>query len=443
MPSEGVRAVTWLLGAVLLLVVALLLGMDLLAYALYALVAVLLSSRYLAARWAQAAAAEREGSRWQVEIGQKVAILVTVENRSRWPILWLLVEDVLPPEALIHRPPRLAVDGMRMRLWMLPAGGRRTLSYQLTPTRRGYYQIGPLVAETGDLFGLHRRYRMLTRPQFLLVRPRVIPLAGYAISSRRPIGEVRMTYRLYEDPTRICGVRAYERGDPLGRIHWKATARTGLLHSKVYEPSTVAGATLLLDLHRATHPARHEPVRSELAITAAASIAHALCLAGQQVGLVTNGRDAADRIRQEGWTADARTRQEALAAATMRAASDRLAPVVVPTRRSAEQLGAILDTLARLELTDGLPLAALITETASRMPRDASVVAILPPQDPAAAIALGNLRRRGWAVTALINCFEEDEFAAAASALAAEGVEARHLQDEAAIPALCSPLGVR
>lgn len=433
---------TWLLGAVLLLLLALLLGMDLLAYALYALVAVLLFSRYLAARWAEAASAHREGSRWQVEIGQKVAIVITLRNTSRWPIVWLLVEDVLPPEALVHRPPRLAVDGARMRLWMLPPGTRRTLTYQVTPTRRGYYQIGPLVAETGDLFGLHRRYRMLTRPQFLLVRPQVIPLLGYAISSRRPIGEVRMTYRLYEDPTRICGVRAYERGDPLGRIHWRATARTGSLHSKVYEPSTVAGATLLVDLHRDTHPARHEPVRSELAITAAASIAHALCLAGQQVGLVTNGRDAADRIRQEGWTADARTRAEALAAAAMRPASDRLAPVVVPTRRSADQLGTLLDTLARLELTDGLPLPELIAETASRLPRDASVIAILPPPAPEAAIALGNLRRRGLAVTALVNCYEEDRFAAAAAALAAEGVEARHLKDEAAIPALCSPLAV-
>jgi uncharacterized protein (DUF58 family) len=252
-----------------------------------------------------------------------------------------------------------------------------------------------------------------------------------------------MTYRLYEDPTRICGVRAYQRGDPLGRIHWRATARTGTLHSKLYEPSTVAGATLLLDLHRDTHPAHDEPVRSELAITAAASIAHALCLAGQQVGLVTNGRDAADRIRQEGWHHDGRSRREALAAVTMRSTSDRLAPVVVPTRRGADQLGTILDTLARLELTDGLPLAALITQTASRLPRDASVVAILPPSPPEAAIALANLRRRGLAVTALVNCYEDDRFAAAAAALVAEGIEVRHLKDEAAIPALCSPLAVR
>ena len=52
-------------------------------------------------------------------------------------------------------------------------------------------------------------------------------LAGYEIASRRPIGEIRISHRLFEDPTRIAGVRAYQSGDPLNRIHWRATARTG------------------------------------------------------------------------------------------------------------------------------------------------------------------------------------------------------------------------
>ena len=101
------------------------------------------------------------------------------------------------------------------------------MSYQLKCNRRGYHQIGPLVVETGDLFGLHRRYRVLTSPHFLLVYPDVVPLEGYELASRRPIGEIHLSHRLYEDPTRIAGVRRYELGDPLNRIHWRATARTG------------------------------------------------------------------------------------------------------------------------------------------------------------------------------------------------------------------------
>ena len=75
----------------------------------------------------------------------------------------------------------------------------------------------------------------------------------------------------------------------------------------------------------------------------------------------------------------------------------------------------ILETLARVELTDGLPLPALIEEAASRMPRDATVIAILPPGSTESAIALGNLRRRGFAVTAILNMYEDYDFADAAA----------------------------
>ena len=90
---------------------------------------------------------------------------------------------------------------------MLRTGVAKSLLYQLECNRRGYYQLGPLILETGDLFGLHRRYRVVTAPHFLLVYPKVMPLEGYDIASKRPIGEVRMSYRLYEDrrASRACG----------------------------------------------------------------------------------------------------------------------------------------------------------------------------------------------------------------------------------------------
>lgn len=427
----------WLAAIVLLLVLAVVLRLSLLVYVVYALLGVWLVSRYLTRVWAESVVAKRQSNRLTAEIGEQIAVVVTIENRGRLPIPWLLIEDLLPRDALIHEPPKLGVTGRRMQLMMLRPGARKTLLYQLTCNRRGYYQIGPLVLETGDLFGLHRRYRVLTEPQYLLVMPKVVPLSGYEISSRRPIGEVKLTYRLFEDPTRIAGVREYERGDSLNRVHWKATARTGVLHSKVYEPSTVAGATLLLDFHQASHDPRHEPLRSDLAVTAAASIVNAVYLMGQQVGLVTNGRDAADRIRQEGWSGDWRTREAARGAASMKSENTRLAPVVVPTRRGPEQLLQIFEALARLELTDGLTLPQLIEETASRMPRDATVIALLTRVTEENAIALGNLRRRGFAVTAVLNLWDEFTFAEQSGPLLAQGIETRHLKDEAGLVELC------
>ncbi|HJT78756.1 MAG TPA: DUF58 domain-containing protein [Gemmataceae bacterium] len=429
----------WYVAALLILLAALALQSGLLAYAMYVLLGALLVSRLLARASLDKVAAVRTCEQTTAEIGDRVAVEVTVENRGRLMLPWVLLEDLLPGAALGGRSPRLGVKGKRLLMRVLGAGKQAVVRYKIECKLRGYYQVGPLLLESGDLFGLHRRYRVVTQPHFLLVYPKVVPLQGYDLASRRPIGDVRLTHRLYEDPTRIGGVRQYQAGDPLNRIHWRATARAGTLHSKVYEPSTLAGSTILLDLHRAGYPKRGEPQRSELAVTAAASLANAVYELGQQVGLVSNGRDAADRIRQEGWeNQDFRTRRAARRRAAMQEESERLEPVIVETRRGAEQFQRIREALARLELTDGMTCAQLILETAGRLPRDATVVAVLPEASVETALALGSLRRHGLAVTAVLIACDVGELERSYGRLVAEGVrDVRHLRDEAGLPELC------
>lgn len=429
----------WFLGAISLLAIGIAFQMGLLVYAMYVLLGVMLVSRYLAREWVEKITAVRECSRLTAQIGDKVAVVVNIMNAGKLPVPWLIVEDSVPKEALAQRPPRLSLDGKRINILQLGAKARKSLLYQVTFLMRGYYQIGPLLLKSGDLFGLHRRFRLETKPHFVLVFPKVVPLQGYDLASRRPIGEVRLMHRLFEDPTRIAGVREYQRGDPLNRVHWRATARTGALHCKMYEPSCIAGVTLLLDFHRAVYSPRSEPHRSELAVTAAASLANAVYQIGQQIGFVTNGRDAADRILQEGFRHEFRTRSLALDTAKMRDHSDRLRPVVVDTRRGPEQLVRILEALARLELTEGLTFPQLLVEATSRLPRDATVVAILPAASPETAIALGSLKRRGYAVTAILVTYDDDGDAPASMGrLMAEGIDVRHVESEAAIGSVCA-----
>lgn len=428
----------WFLGVLAFLLIALVLQSGLLAYAMYVLLGVLLLSRFLARSWIGHLTATRECNRLTAEVGEKIAVQVTVQNTGSLPVPWVLLEDLLPRQALDQKPPRLRVKGKRMQISMLAAQQQITLHYQVRCQMRGYYQIGPLVMESGDVFGLHRRYRVEAEPHFLVVYPRVVPLEGYDLASRRPIGDIRLTHRLYEDPTRIAGVRPYEAGDPLNRVHWRATARTGQLHSKILEPSSLAGITLLLDFHQAGYPRRGEPYRSELAVTTAASLANAVYEMGQQVGLVSNGRDAADRIRLEGWDQDYRTRQAARQTPAMQERSERLQPLVVETRRGVEQFQRIRETLARVELTDGLTFAQLVVETAHRLPRDATVVAVLAEVAVETALALGNLRRSGYAVTVVLILLDEERLEQGSGRLAAEGIlDVRHLREEAGLSALC------
>jgi len=434
----------WILGTAVLLIVGLVFRLGLLVYAMYTLLGVLLVSRYLAWAWIRQVTASRECDKDSLQIGESAQVTVTILNSGGLKVPWLLIEDSLPVDALHQHPPRLQVTGNTLHLSQLPAASQKSFGYQVRFLMRGYYQIGPLLLETGDVFGLHRRYRVVTSPHCVLVYPKVIPLEGYDIASRRPMGEVRISHRLFEDPTRIAGVRPYQLGDPFNRLHWRATARTGQLHSKVYDPSCVAGATLLLDFHSSILKLKNPHYRAELAVTAAASLANAVYQLDEQVGLITNGRDAAERIRYEGWHEEFRTRTLAQTTAQTTPLSERLLPVTVETRRGVAQLERILETLARLELTDGFNFAQMVDEAAGRLPRDATVIAVLTEVSEESALALGNLRRSGYAVIVVLVLFGETEYYDWAQPpdwahrLVAQGVDFRRVDDEAALSKLCA-----
>lgn len=436
----------WLACALLLLAAGIVFQLGLLVYAMYVMLIVLLASRFLARSWIENISVHRELSCDRAEIGDTLRVKVTVRNQGDLSIPWLLLEESLPIDALVRTPPRIRAKGARLNLMSVPAGNEKNLDYQIEFLTRGYYQIGPLLLESGDLFGLHRRYRVVAEPQFVLVPPKLVPLDGYTLASRQPVGEIRMSHRLFEDPTRICGIRAYERGDSLNRIHWPATARTGVLQSKVFEPSSVAGATVLLDFHQESHRGYGANARTELAVTVCASLASAVHQMGHRIGFVTNGRDAADRIREEGWNQEFRVRKIARAQTGMHDRSDRLRPIIVETQRGPEQLDRILDTLARVELTDGLIFEDLVSETTNHLPRNATVIAVLTEVPPEAAVALSGLRRRGYSVIAVSVVFDAPQTPDWARRpdwadwLISSGIEIRRVDNEAALSSLCSEL---
>ncbi len=427
----------WLLIAIAVVAISLIFNLPLLAYSVAIAALVFFFTQGLTRRWTTHVSGERTCDQSTARIGDLVPVRIVVRNDGLLTITWLLAEDLLPQQQLDTARPRLSVVGTRIEVAKLKPGQSMTLNYEIRCQVRGFYQIGPSVIESGDFFGFQRRYRVIGQPNYLLVYPKVVSIEGYDIQSRRPIGEVVMSHRLFEDPTRISGVRQYQNGDPLSRIHWRATARTGELQSKQYQPSTLSGATIVLDFNRAAFDPRHEPFRSELAVTAAASIANALHEMNVQFGLVSNGVDAADRIRRTGWVGDWRTRDESRQNTALSDSSDRLQPIVVPTRKGPGQITQIIETLARVELSDGLDLISLLAETTQRMPADASVIVIVSEISLPTAVALGIVRRSGFAVTAIVNSYDLEHFARISGRLLDQGIRSHLLREEESVAWIC------
>jgi len=111
--------IRWVLASLAILVIALIFGLGLLAYAMYALLGLIFVSRFLAVTWGQNIYADRKPNLKEIDIGETVPVSVSIGNRGSIPIPWVLVEDYQPEQYLQSRPPRLQIEGKRQRITLL------------------------------------------------------------------------------------------------------------------------------------------------------------------------------------------------------------------------------------------------------------------------------------------------------------------------------------
>jgi len=261
------------------------------------------------------------------------------------------------------------------------------------------------------------------------VLPTIAYIETFTVAARRPQGPVRLTNRIYADPTRINNIREYVPGDPLNTIHWKATARTGELHVKTFEPTSITGGTLILDFHEDSYVMEKREYRMELAVTTAASIAYLLQMSGEQVGLLTNARDAAEVARYETASVQAGNRFAMNDLLSGEEESTRISPLTVSTCRTTEQGRKVIENLARVLPGHGLDLCQLIMAQFITLPRDATLLPVTGQVTDRLALTLAMMKQSGFKVTVfLIDAGKGYEEAAAL--LASHDIHVFHIQTE-------------
>ncbi|MDZ4859073.1 MAG: DUF58 domain-containing protein [Candidatus Hydrogenedentes bacterium] len=391
------------------------------AFAIYAFLLLVVIANLSSLAWLSGLDCTRTISQTVLAQGEDMDIQVTLTNRRGWPIPWIFVEDISPSG--------FPLAGDNTRLAVLMPGRSITLNYTLTCPRRGYHRIGPLLMESGDLFGLQRRFRTGRQQDYVSVLPTVAYIDTFSVAARRPQGPVRISNRVYEDPTRIASLREYVPGDPFNRIHWKASARTGQLFVKQSEPSNVLGATLVLDLFAPLYQGETGEERTELAITTTASIAYLLQMSGEQVGMLTNARDAAEVAKFDVETRESLSRQQAEYNVVGEDESTRLSPLTVPTRRSPVQALQIVENLARVLPTDGLDIGQTILAHYEKFPRDAALIAVVPQVTEDLSMILAQMKLSGFAVTVFL-IRNQASYEKAAGLLLAHNINCIHIEHE-------------
>jgi uncharacterized protein (DUF58 family) len=122
-----------------------------------------------------------------------------------------------------------------------------TYRYQLQTTRRGRFQVGPLVLERSDPLGLLRSVLITGSVAHLWVHPRRHPVRTAGLGWPRYHHDGLRSAHPPAGSADLRRIREYVPGDETRHVHWKAVARTGTLMVREYSDPSEPRLTVVLD----------------------------------------------------------------------------------------------------------------------------------------------------------------------------------------------------
>ncbi len=307
----------------------------------------------------------------RAQVGQIFEERFDIQNPSIIPRFWLEIVDTssLP-----------GTDGSRV-LTMIQ--GRQSRSYlaRTRLLRRGVFPLGPTEISSGDLFGLFPVRIFLPASDSLLVYPMMVDVRNFPNPPGLLPGGEALRRRTHQITPNAAGIREYEPGDPLNRIHWLSTARRRRMMVKEFELDPLADVWLILDAEKAVQCANPQPDQEfhtkdiwqrykkftlspsteEYGVSIAASLARSYLRRGRAVGLVGAGQHLA----------------------------------LISPDRGGRQLGKILEALALIRAEGGIPLRGLVETQVKHMVRGSTVVLITPTVSNEVALLADYLLQRG------------------------------------------------
>lgn len=158
---------------------------------------------------------------------------------------------------------------------------------------RGVHNVPPARLMAEDPLGLATVVRRASDPLRVTVYPRLVHLDSCALFPQ--IG-LRHDWGGYQSsPSQgafeFRGVRPHQPGEPLNHVHWKSTAKTGILMLRETEEPAGAEVTVLLDGTAAHLVGRAPASNYEMAVRVAGSVADFALRGGRSVAFLSHERE--------------------------------------------------------------------------------------------------------------------------------------------------------
>ncbi|MDT5063461.1 MAG: hypothetical protein QOH63_3920 [Acidobacteriota bacterium] len=244
------------------------------------LLAAIVDSRL--SRWPAGVRVEREfGSRFAV--GAETEVRVKVLNNSSRAVTLILKDEY---------PPQMKLTNLREGHVRVAAQTTATLSYTLTPPKRGRFEFGQTAARYLSRLGLVWNETRVGQAITVKVYPnmrRAREAELRALGARSLVASHRKTSWRGEG-REFESLRDYVRGDELRHISWTATARRGKLVTRQYQIERDQTIIIALDAGRLMTARIERETKLDLAIHAALALMSAAARGGDNAGLVVFGR---------------------------------------------------------------------------------------------------------------------------------------------------------
>lgn len=307
----------------------------------------------------------------RAQVGQIFEERFEIQNQNRFPRLWIEIRDqtTIPGS-----------DGSRVITMLMGKQARFYLS-RIRLIQRGVFPLGPTTLATGDLFGLFPIEQVIPEEDSLLVYPMMVDVKGFPNPPGMLPGGEALRRRTHQVTPNAAGIREYNTGDPLNRIHWLSTARRNRLMVKEFELDPLADVWIFLDSASNVQATMHQnqaenyakdlwsrsgkiplpPSTEEYGICIAASLVRDYLRRGRAVGLASAGQHV----------------------------------TLIAPDRGGRQLGKILEALALTRAKGELPMHALVETQVKHMVRGSTIVLITPSTFREVAIVVDFLIQRG------------------------------------------------
>src|SRR5690606_2589843 len=161
-------------------------------------------------------------TRTRVVVGERAVGALTLANRG--------TRAILPSRVVLP----VGAGRGEFGIQRLAPGEQAEELFAIPTQKRAVVKVGPVSVVRGDPLGLFERAHRRDEPVDLYVHPKTVLFGGQSLGFLRDLEGLPAT-DLSRDDVSFHALNEYQPGDDLRHVHWRSTARTGVMMVRQYE----------------------------------------------------------------------------------------------------------------------------------------------------------------------------------------------------------------